>query len=596
MPIRDFFLGRLFFSFAATLLAALIAFPALAQSVNGWLPLPPGQVIVGPVARGQTFSVVKPGYPGEGSTVPSIVDGVEANVYVFPLPDITPATLPFVNSAFSPASVVLTSVPTQYVRFYNPGAGGNAAGPWLVPSNQVRGLTVGQIRDVLALPTPPTMQTIVLVPAGTCLLTGVAGPIAGWGAGGAVQEYLIGKSSPPGCGAGADPKYLSTSNFINRQAIGAFALAYSPRAFGGNAGAVAYALDHVVPPPLFTDMDSVYNALDILNFGASGPLRDALAQLDGEIYADVPSVAIAAGRMFLDAIRDQAQLARDRAAQALGDGARLWANGFGGGGGLFGYGDVHGLRVGGGGVAFGLDYRFGPALRAGVAAGYLRTGFGANGFPGAGGMDSFFVGPYASYADGPWRLDGALAYGFNSANVGRSISFYSVFRSASAQVDDHALLARAEAGYRITLDERTGMTPFASFQSVAVWQPGFSENGAGAVSLNVDGHSAVSALGALGVELGHELPVGLPAPLAMTVRAGWAHDFVDVSRSVVAGFQGLPDSIFTVDGARWPRNAVSFGARLVLTTEIANVFFRYDGEAAGRAALHSATVGLRIAF
>ena len=43
-------------------------------------------------------------------------------------------------------------------------------------------------------------------------------------------------------------------------------------------------------------MDGVYNALDVLNFGAPGPLRAALAQLDGEIYADVPSVAIGMGR------------------------------------------------------------------------------------------------------------------------------------------------------------------------------------------------------------------------------------------------------------------------------------------------------------
>lgn len=588
--------SRLFLS-SVLLLAIALVDEALAQSADG-LPLPPGQIIVGPVFRGANFTGKN---PGPGSSVPSIANGVDANIFV----ETSAPTLSFVNSTSSPAAVVLTTAPTQYVRFYLPGFN-SAPGAFLVGSNAVRGLTPEQIRDVLALPVTPTMETIVLLPAGTCLLVGTAGPILGnfpanppaiptpgpWGRGGAVQEYLIGSSQGgPGCG----PVPQNAGSFVNRQPIGQFALAYAPRAGGGNAGAVANALDHAPPPPLFSDMDTIYNALDLLNFGAPGPLGAALAQLDGEIYADAPSVAIAAGQMFLDALRDQTHLARSFANPTGGD-WRPWISSFGGGGDLFGGGDRHGLGFGGDGIAAGGDYRFTPSLQIGVAAAYMRSAFSAAGFAGGGGMDSFAIGSYAGYALGPWYAEGALGYSYNSAAVNRSIDFPGVNRGAFGNVAANAFLSRAEGGYHIALDDRAAVTPFASFQGVIVGQNSFTEGGAGAVNLNVENHNAALALSTLGAELSYGLPLGLSAPLSVSARAGWAHDFADVHRSVTASFQGSPDAIFTVNGAHWPRDAAAVGLRVSLPVQEVNLFIRYDGTLANAATIHSATAGATIAF
>jgi hypothetical protein len=52
----------------------------------------------------------------------------------------------------------------------------------------------------------------------------------------------------------ANPGFVPAANFINRQALGAAALAYGPRAGGGNTGAVASALDRGAFPAQFTDM------------------------------------------------------------------------------------------------------------------------------------------------------------------------------------------------------------------------------------------------------------------------------------------------------------------------------------------------------
>ena len=589
-------------SFAKRVCLLLCGIMALAggvteQTLAQSLPLPPGEIIIGPVFR------------RNGSSVSSITTGSGANLYIGSVPP----TQSFVNSAT--ADVVRTAVPTQFVRFYSPVAAAaatnqsTAAGSFIAGSNVVRGLTPAQIRDVLALPFVPEMQTIVTVPAGTCIITGVGAPILGnfsgvpgpngyppgpWGHGGPPQEYLIGTSANPGC---QNPQRLPLADFTDQQPVGANALWYQPRAGGGNAGAVANALDHATPPPLFTDMDSIYNALDLLNYGDPTRLRLALAQLDGEVYADVPSVEIATGQMFLHVLRDQTHLARGFVGPMLGDGVlRPWVSGFGSGGSLFGDGNTHGISFGGGGIAAGMDYRFGPALQAGVSAAYAHNGFSTSGIPGSGGLDSFAVGSYTGYTLGAFYVDAALGYSYNSVGVSRSIDFPGVYRGAFANPVANAFLSRAEAGYHVPVANSTTATPFASFQGIVVRQPGFAEGGAGAINLNVNGITRALALSTIGTELTYDLSLGFAVPLALSARAGWAHDYADVNRSIAANFEGTPDANFTVNGVRWPRNAAEVGVCLSLPLQPANIFVRYDGMLASGASIHSATAGLVIPF
>lgn len=600
-------------------LATLFAGSASAQTAGGF-----GLVVTGPIVLGQAFCRSSPsscvGLPGSTST---ISNGSAADQYLlqpgappFVNPVNSPSTPSYIDSTSSPAQVFLTTAPVQLVRFF---AGTSTLGNFLVGSNEVRGLTPQQLKDWLALPTLPTMQQIVQVPTGSCLLVGTAGPILNsqvsptgvWGHGGAVQEFIIGKSANPGCGLGAQPMFISTSSYINAQPILGYALAYAPRAGGGNPGAVATALDHALPPPLFSDMGSVYNALDLLNIGSPEPLRSALAQLDGEIYADVSSVSIGVGRMFVDVMRDQTHLAQSSITLGGGEGLRPWVTGFGGAGALSGNGDAHSVSFGGGGVAAGADYRFSPNLRAGVALGHMQSSLSTNGISGSGGMDSFAAGTYAGYAVGLWYFDGELGYSHNSSGISRSIVFPGVVRSASAGVEDHAFLSGVETGFHLQLADRMRATPIASFQGVVVVQNGFAEAGAGAINLNVNSATTALAQSILGAELAYDLPVGLALPLNFSARAGWAHDFADVNRSFTADFQGAPvaglivnnahwpgdaAASFTVNGARWPREAAVAGLRVSLPVQGANLFARYDGMLANNAAIHSATAGLQIAF
>jgi hypothetical protein len=346
---------------------------ATAQQTVGGLLVPDGQITIGPVFR------------RNGTVVPSITTGTDANTYIF---SVAP-TLSFLNS--DPAVVIHTSVPTQYVRVYTSGIS-KAVGGFIAPSDVVRGLTPAQIRDVLALPFLPDSMTIVKVPARTFVLYGTAAPILGnfaanppnipspgpWGRGGVIQGNLIGITSDPNARNAA---FVPAGDYVNQQPIGAFALSYQPRGGGGNAGAVAEALDLAIPPPQFSDMDTVYNSLDLLNIGNPGPLQSALMQLDGEAYADFASVEIAGAKMFMDTVRTQLRLERLDSGTTYDAGSNgkeistpnrvrqsgvgvpdIWFAGYGGGGTVSGDNDSHGLNYAIGGPAIGIDIRVNPAL------------------------------------------------------------------------------------------------------------------------------------------------------------------------------------------------------------------------------------------
>jgi outer membrane autotransporter protein len=564
-----------------------VAGPAKAQSLADSLPLPPGQIIAGPVFR------------SNGTSVPSIATGADANSFIGSVPP----TESFTPGA--PSVVVRTSAPTQYVRVYTAGVT-NPFGGFIAGSNATRGRDATQIRDVLALPFMPDSLSIVQVPAGTCMIVGQAAPILGnfaasppaiptsgpWGHGGAIQESLIGTSSAPGC---ADAQRLPIDNFGNRQPIGAAALSYRLRASDGNALAVASALDLATYPALFSDMDGIYNSLDLINIGDAAPLRAALVQLDGEIHADVATIGIEGARMFLGAVHDQIRAGREAAVSEERP-VRQWLSVVGGGGGYGGDADAHGVSYSAGGIAAGMEHRFDQALLAGIAIGYTHAGFGTTSISGSGGINAVSAAVYSGYAPGPWYVDGALGFSREFGTLSRGIAFPGVARVANANLGTNALLSSVETGYRIPLDQRTAVTPFAAMQGIVVFQNGVAESGAGAVDLHVNAQTNGSARSVLGVELAHALPVGLASPLALTLRAGWGHEFASTARTATASFDGLPGAAFTVNGAPVPRDSAVIGIGATLSLPSVDLFLRYDGSLASAASTHSGTAGARFAF
>lgn len=180
--------------------------------------------------------------------------------------------------------------------------------------------------------------------------------------------------------------------------------------------------------------------------------------------------------------------------------------------------------------------------------------------------------------------------------MSRTIAFPGVWGVAYGNPTDNVFLSRVESGYRAPVNNRTTLTPFASFQGIVAGQNSFGESGAEAAGLNVRGVTDASAQSILGGEVSYDLPVGFAVPLSLAARAGWAHDFADVNRGITAGLQGTPDASFTVNGTGWPRDAAVVEARAALTSQQTDLFIRYDGLLGEGASINSATAGLRLAF
>ncbi len=117
------------------------------------------------------------------------------------------------------------------------------------------------------------------------------------------------------------------------------------------------------------------------------------------------------------------------------------------------------------------------------------------------------------------------------------------------------------------------------------------------IDLTVHGNSTDAAIGLLGGELSQEFAVGLPAPLLIKLRAGWAHDFADTSRSFTAGFEGLPGPAFAIAGVEAPEDAAVVNALASLTLRHSlDLFLRYDGTFASDASVQGGSAGLRFVF
>lgn len=576
--------------FIVTLCAGTIA---SAQSV----PLPPGQVVSGPI--GNTA----------GPAVPSLTTGAEANFYTG---SIEGGFIPT-----DPATVVRTSAPTQFIRFYNRNnidTLGPAVGPWIATSNSVRGLTAAQVKNILALPDTPTSVALVQIPAGTCVFGGQGNPALGhfpanppavptagpWGAAGAPQYYIIGQNPGSGC---ATPQNIAASSYIVNLNMGTFALAYTPNAGTGNSAAVAAALDRAIFPAPFTSMDGVYNSLDVLNFTDPAAFRAALSQLSGEINADLTSVSIESSRVFLNMLGQRLRgtskggVPSATSDAAIGDDgkARVWIDASANDMAIRGNGNTHDFGLNVAAVVAGLDYRINPAVTVGAALGYMRSGFATSGVYGTGSADSYYASLYGSYAAGPLQLTGMAGFAISDFNVNRVISFPGQQGAMTAKTRSPAFLSAVELGYRFQPRADTTLSPIAGLQLISLQQNAFSEQGAGPLDLNAAQTNLTSLRSLLGAELTHDISLGETTLLQARVRLAWAHDFTGTDRTVNETFQQLTNTTFQVTGAEPSRDAAVLSVGLATSGPV-QLFFRYDGLYSAVQTNHGGSAGLTVRF
>jgi autotransporter-associated beta strand protein len=340
----------------------------------------------------------------------------------------------------------------------------------------------------------------------------------------------------------------------------------------------------------------------------------ALQQLSGNNYAGFSSVMVQGAQLFMNnfagqtgggsgndgsvgrvALAEACDVACDTAAPALWS---AWGGALGGLGTIGASQPTGGVTYNVGGFAAGLDRLVTPTTRMGVTTGYSTGTQWVSGFAGQGRTDTFNVGLYGNYAQGPVYADALAGYAYSWNQMWRPISLPGLQpRTALGQTGANQWYGQLEAGWRFDIGTAANafVTPFARLQGYTGTQNGFTETGAQSLNLTVAQQTTNSLRSVIGAQLGGSLDLGWRERLALQLRLGWSHEYADVSRPVSATLAGAPGMPFTTYGISPQRDGavVGFAANTALA-DATNLYLRYEATVAGQDSAHALTAGVRM--
>jgi uncharacterized protein with beta-barrel porin domain len=257
------------------------------------------------------------------------------------------------------------------------------------------------------------------------------------------------------------------------------------------------------------------------------------------------------------------------------------------------------------GVATGFDYRVTPDTKIGFALAGGHTNFGVAENLGGGHSDMLQAAIYGrTYFDAAY-VAGALAYAWHDVTTDRYLSLAGTDH-LTASFSAHNIAARIEGGYRFALPEFLGwwpghgwFTPYGAVQAQAFFTPAYSESaisGSSVFALNYNSRTTTDVRTELGFWTTRAIPLNDGAVLSLRTRTAWAHDFWS-DPSVVATFQSLPGSAFSVTGA----TPVSDSALFLAGAEIRyrngwSIAGWFDSDLAPRSQTYTGTARLRYVF
>jgi len=220
--------------------------------------------------------------------------------------------------------------------------------------------------------------------------------------------------------------------------------------------------------------------------------------------------------------------------------------------------------------------------------------------PGNGTSNTLQFALYGEYAEGPVYLDALAGYAHADNRMSRPLIIPGLpYRVAQGYTTANQFFGQFEAGYRVDVAPRFGgfVTPFARLQGSTSTQNGFSESGADSLNLTVAQQTTNSLRTVVGAQVGAAIDAGWHGKLNLVFRAGWSHEYADLTRPVTSAFAGAPALTFTTQGAIAPRDGVVLG--LGANTSISqgtSLYFRYDGDLAGGNTNHILNAGVRFVW
>jgi len=252
-----------------------------------------------------------------------------------------------------------------------------------------------------------------------------------------------------------------------------------------------------------------------------------------------------------------------------------------------------GFRAKAVGAQFGFDKSFGPNLLMGIGGGYSHSFINFKESRGEGDVDSFRVGPYASYFKDNLFIDTSVSFGYHENENERNIKFGTINYTAKSDYHAYDLSAYIGGGYDFHVKDWT-VTPTTSCQYIRYHSESFKETGAGAANLDLDAATSHSLRGKLGVTLSMVTKL-YETKIVPELFAGWAHEFIDDEDIKARFVHGTAKFTTNVDSGR--DDSVYFGAGIsALLKENISAFVRYEGEYSSGNNINALNVGVTVLF
>jgi len=251
-----------------------------------------------------------------------------------------------------------------------------------------------------------------------------------------------------------------------------------------------------------------------------------------------------------------------------------------------------------GGMTFGVDRKVNDQLIVGVMSGFAISKVDVDSNGGEVDANTFRLGVYGSYYDGPFHADGMISGGYHEYDSERNIQFGGIDRTASSSPSASEFNFMVAVGYDFDLGFMK-IGPIASIQYSRLSIEDYTETGAGSLNLDVDRQTAESLLTTAGVRL--TTLIDQPhrrRRIIPELRLMYQHEGEDSDQSITARFASGGGGAFGFNTADLGQDSALIGVGVtVLDDWNRTVYFAYDAEI-GRTdyVVHSIRGGFRIMF
>ena len=243
------------------------------------------------------------------------------------------------------------------------------------------------------------------------------------------------------------------------------------------------------------------------------------------------------------------------------------------------------------GTALGIDKLIDENLLAGIAFGYSNGNVSSSDNLTQNSMETFSSSIYGSWFNFDSYIDVVVGYGHNWYDVSRKINHAGLKATSKPESDVWSTSVTAGKAFRLA---DTTVEPFAGFSYALLKSRGFTESGAGNVSLSVEKNDVDTINSILGIRIAKYIVIK-EKPLATEFALAWKHDYSDRVQTN-SRFVGS-NSAFSTKGLDVLRDtaimAVDVEANISKNSKL---FVKYDTEFNGQFQSHTGQIGIKVTF